>query len=89
MQPGCVRRNYRFSAFNPNCISKWGSYDGKAVIFVGWGWVGMARGEGPGAGGPKKEMLRKNSIIFYMNGIFSLDKQIFGNFLCMSSGIDQ
>ena len=58
MQPGCVRRNYRFSAFNPNCISKWGSYDGKAVIFVGWGWVGMARGEGPGAGGPEKEMLR-------------------------------
>ena len=49
----------------------------------------MARGEGPGAGGPEKEMLRKNSIIFYMNGIFSLDKQIFGNFLCMSSGIDQ
>ena len=76
MQPGCVRRNYRFSAFNPNCISKWGSYDGKAVIFVGWGWVGMARGEGPGAGGPEKEKLFKLALFSASLAFYFLTNKI-------------
>ena len=65
MQPGCVNPNFKLIFFLSKVISLFEFPTVANQLFLlGKNGGGMARGGGPGAGGPKKEMLLYQILSF-------------------------